>query len=208
MLSPHETYLVLAIANIQEPIPKGNLAALASLIHSIKQNIEPETAATPIVSNIIEDYHCIVYAYLGKLSKPKLRIGALSYALKMQSLLNSKKKIAILSAGGVLRSKKLQKGSTLSMLANAPVINKEINDYAGIHVFELFWKEHQKENPLLAYQSKRISPFIECRNAEPKPEQGVRSTGGANTVKPAGGVKPPLLKLNLNLKPFEQVTYS
>jgi hypothetical protein len=65
-----------------------------------------------------------VYAYLGKLSKSKVKLVTLSYALRMESLLNSYKKLAILSAGGVLRSKKLQKGSTISLLNNAPAITK------------------------------------------------------------------------------------
>jgi hypothetical protein len=80
----------------------------------------------------------------------------------MATLLNSRKKLAILSAGGVLRSKKLQKGSTLSLLANAPAINKDIIDYADIHLFEFYWQEQPKVNPLLAFQSKRASPFVKC----------------------------------------------
>ena len=55
-------------------------------------------------------------------------------------LLNSPKKLAILSAGGVLRSKKLQKGSTISLLANAPAINKEITECPDIHAFSFFWR--------------------------------------------------------------------
>jgi len=61
---------------------------------------------------------------MGKLSKSKIRIAALSYALKLEKLLNSKKKLAILSGGGVLRNKKLQKGSTLPLLTNSLVMNK------------------------------------------------------------------------------------
>lgn len=58
------------------------------------------------------------------MSKPKLRLIALSYALKIENLLNSKKKLSILSAGGVLRNKKLQKGSVLTLVNKKNVGNK------------------------------------------------------------------------------------
>lgn len=72
----------------------------------------------PIKTGIVENCTYCIYAYLGKLSKPKIRLAAFSYALKAEGILNSKKKLTILSDGGVLRNKKLQKGSTISLLAN------------------------------------------------------------------------------------------
>ena len=88
-----------------------------------------------MVQGSVEHYSYKVYAFFGKLAKSRIRMAALNYAFKMENLLNSKKKMAILSGGGVLRSKKLQKGSTLSILANAPAINKDIQDYANINIF-------------------------------------------------------------------------
>lgn len=162
LLSPHETYLVYAIRNQQQPIVKNNQSSIAALVHSIKQNIEANSYQTPILTANIDGFEYSVYAYLGKLSKPKIRLVALAYALRMQSLLNSKKKMAILSGGGVLRSKKLQKGSTLSLLANLSSLNKEITDYEDIHLFSFFWREERKSNPLLSYATKRSNPFIVC----------------------------------------------
>jgi hypothetical protein len=46
-----------------------------------------------------------------------MRLIATSYALKFKSNINSKKKLAILGGGGVLRNKKLQKGSTLPLFS-------------------------------------------------------------------------------------------
>ena len=45
-----------------------------------------------------------------------------------------------MSSGGVLRSKKLQKGSTLSILANAPAIDKEVSEFSDVNIFSFFWK--------------------------------------------------------------------
>lgn len=53
---------------------------------------------------------------MGKVTKSKMRLMSLSYSLKFKNNLNSKKKLAILTGGGVLRNKKLQKGSTLPLL--------------------------------------------------------------------------------------------
>ena len=75
-----------------------------------------------IVEGDIENYSYRVYVFYGKLAKIRVRMAALSYAFKIEQILNSKKKMAILSSGGVLRNKKLQKGSTLSITANAPLI--------------------------------------------------------------------------------------
>lgn len=129
---------------------------------------------------------------MGKLAKSKVKLVTLWYALRMESLLNSYKKMAILSAGGVLRSKKLQKGSTISLLSDTPAIAKEISECPDIHAFSFFWRPVAKTNPLLDFKSKRSSPFIQCEAPSPKAS--------------GGGVKPPLLKLSL--KPFEEVNYS
>lgn len=184
LISPHETYLIYAIRNDEQPTAKTNQSALSALIHSIRQNIEETTASTYIVSGSVDHYSYRVYAYLGKLSKSKIKLVALSFALKIEKLLGSRKKLAILSSGGVLRSKKLQKGSTLPLLANLPSGNKEILDHTGIDIFSFFWTQTKKNNPLLAYRGNRDSPFIFCPEAAPK----------------VGGIKPPLLKLSL--KPF------
>jgi hypothetical protein len=66
----------------------------------------------------MEQAACFVYAFLGKFSKPKLRVITLSYAAKMNGLINTKKKLAILSNGGVFKNKKLQKGSTLPLFSS------------------------------------------------------------------------------------------
>ena len=58
------------------------------------------------------------------MSKPKLRLISISYALKVEKLLNSEKKMSILSAGGVLRNKKLQKGSVLPLVSKTNIGNK------------------------------------------------------------------------------------
>lgn len=78
----------------------------------------------------------------------------------MEKLVNSKKKLAILSSGGVLRNKKLQKGSTLPLLNSANINNKEINDYNDIHIFSVFWNRSTDKSALLGFRSKRKSPFI------------------------------------------------
>ncbi len=104
-----------------------------------------------------------MYAFLGKLSKQKIRLAALSYSLKMQNLLNSVKKMSILSGGGVLRNKKLSKGSTLSLFANVPLVNKELTDYSSVHIFSFYLESKKKGNPLLNYRSERDSPFIICK---------------------------------------------
>ena len=94
----------------------------------------------------------------------------------MEKVLNSKKKMAILSTGGVLRNKKLQKGSTLSLLANAPAISKEVNNYSDIHLFSFFLKEEERKIPLLSYKSRRNSPFMidnePAQAPAPKPPGG------------------------------------
>ena len=114
----------------------------------------------------------------------------------MEKFLNSKKKLAILSTGGVLRNKKLQKGSTLSFLANAPAIPKEVDNFSNIHLFQFFLKEQEMENPLFSYKSRRSSPFM--IDNEPAQAPAPKSSGGS--------MKPPLLKLNLS--PFSQATYA
>ena len=94
-----------------------------------------------MVSGVVDNLSYHVYVFFGKLSKPKIRMTALSHAFRMEKVLNSKKKLAILSTGGVLRNKKLQKGSTLSLLANAPAISKEVSDFSDVHIFSFFLKE-------------------------------------------------------------------
>jgi hypothetical protein len=44
-----------------------------------------------------------------------MRLMATSYTLKFKNNVNSKKKLTILAGGGVLRNKKLQKGSMLPL---------------------------------------------------------------------------------------------
>ncbi len=61
------------------------------------------------------------------MAKSKIKLAALSYALKMNNLLDAKKKLSILSNGGVLQEKKLQKGSTIRLLNNIFSNNKEIS---------------------------------------------------------------------------------
>lgn len=97
--------------------------------------------------------------------------------------MNSKKKLAILSGGGVLRNKKLQKGSTLSLLSNSSMPNIGTADFADIHIFNVFSAQRTKGNPLLNFKAKK-SPFLQLE------EKAVKS----------GGTKPPMLKLSL--KPF------
>jgi hypothetical protein len=63
---------------------------------------------------------------LGRFAKSKIRLAALSYALKMSNLMNTQKKLSILSSGGVFKNKKLQKGSTLSLINNSYANNKDI----------------------------------------------------------------------------------
>ena len=97
-------------------------------MHTIKDNIVSESYSTHILQGRVQEVEFQVYAYLGKFSKPKLRVVALSYALKLNHLLNSSKKLAILSGGGVLRQKKLQKGSNLSFLPPSS-LEKEVIDH-------------------------------------------------------------------------------
>jgi hypothetical protein len=105
----------------------ANNVPLSTLIYSLKQNIDKNTLETPILSGRKEKYAFYVYAYLGRFSKSKIRLAALSYALKMSNLMNSQKKLAILSSGGVFKNKKLQKGSTLSLTNNSYTNNKDIS---------------------------------------------------------------------------------
>jgi hypothetical protein len=94
-----------------------NSTLISNLVLCLRQNIEEDSFRTCISSTKIDNICTYTYAYLGKLSKPKIKLLALSYAYKMQKLLNSKKKLLILSGGGVLRNKKLQKGSTLPLIS-------------------------------------------------------------------------------------------
>ena len=103
--------------------------------------------------------------------------------------------MAILSAGGVLRSKKLQKGSTLSILANIPDISRSITDYEDVHAFSFFLKKQKKTNFLLNFKSKRSNPFIVCEEP-PAPAQVEKAA--------IGGLKLPIFKLDL--EPFSKVT--
>lgn len=83
LLSPHHSYLVYTIRNNQQTVSKVHLAAISSLILSIQQHIDPVSYQTPITSGTISHYDYCVYAYLGKLSKPKVKLMTLAYALKM-----------------------------------------------------------------------------------------------------------------------------
>jgi hypothetical protein len=190
LLSPHETYLVLAIKNESNEVQVSNTLPLSTLVYSIKQNIDKMTYETTILTGRLEKYSYYVYAYLGKMAKSKIRLAALSYALKMNSLLNSKKKLAILSSGGVFKNKKLQKGSTLQLISNTYTNCKETTEFQDIHIFSIFTDPPSTGNAICSFKSKRNSPFIEC-------EEKV-------TTKIIGG-KPPLLKLSL--KPFEEIKY-
>lgn len=127
-----------------------------------------------------------VYAFLGKMAKSKIRLAALSYALKMDTLLNSKKKLAILSSGGVFKNKKLQKGSTLPLIS-VGINSREVIDSKDVHIFQAFSDIKSEGNIFTQYRSNRKSPFIECEERITK------------------GTKPPLLKLSL--KPFEEIKY-
>jgi hypothetical protein len=138
-VSPHETYIVLAIRNRSQKISKPNHPALSTLVYSIKQNIELLTVQTSIVSQSIDQASCYIYAFFGKFSKPKIRLITLSYVSKMNGLINSKKKLAILSNGGVFKNKKLQKGSTLPLFSSNYGSGKEIADYEDIHIFKAYY---------------------------------------------------------------------
>lgn len=118
-----------------------------------------------MLSGKIDKYTYYVYAYLGKLSKSKIRLAALSYSLKMSNLINSQKKLSILSSGGVFKNKKLQKGSTLSLTNNSYTNSKDILEFKEIHIFSIFTKnsdEVSNGNFLTNFKSKRKNPFIEC----------------------------------------------
>ena len=160
---------------------------MATLLYSLRQNIEKQTLEIPIISDRIDQCSYFVYAFLGKMAKSRIRLAALSYALKMDTLLNSKKKLAILSSGGVFKNKKLQKGSTLPLF-NANINSREPIDSQDIHIFQAFADHSKAEgNVFTRFKSNRKSPFIECEE------------------RPAKGTKPPLLKLSL--KPFEEIKY-
>jgi hypothetical protein len=189
LVSPHDAYLVYAIRNFALPVHPPAHSLLPALLNALRQNIDQPTYLTPIVSRRIDSAAFYVYAYLGKLCKPKIRLVALSYALKVEKLLNSRKKLAILSGGGVLRNKKLQRGSTLPLLASSGDLPKEKGDCADVHVVRVFWEERQA-HPVLDFKARR-GAFIECEEVK--------------AVKTAG-VKPPMLKLSL--KPFEEVSYA
>jgi len=139
-VSPHETYIVLAIRNRSQKIAKPSHPALSTLVYSIKQNIDELTVKTSIHSQSIDQASCYVYAYFGKFSKPKLRLITLSYTAKMNGLINSKKKLAILSNGGVFKNKKLQKGSTLPLFSSNYASSKELSDFEDIHIFKAFYE--------------------------------------------------------------------
>lgn len=146
-------------------VNSANNVPLSTLIYSLKQNIEKSTLETPILSGKIDKYTHYVYAYLGKLSKSKIRLAALSYSLKMSNLMNSQKKLSILSSGGVFKNKKLQKGSTLSLTNNSYTNNKDVSEFKEIHIFSIFMKNSEEVsngNFLTNFKSKLKNPFIEC----------------------------------------------
>lgn len=136
--------------------------AFGTLLYSLRQNIEKQTLEIPIISGKVDGCSYFAYAFLGKMAKSRIRLAALSYALKMDTLLNSKKKLAILSSGGVFKNKKLQKGSTLPIFSS--VINsRETLDPTGIHIFQSFSEITQSQgNVFTSFKSTRKSPFIEC----------------------------------------------
>jgi len=106
----------------------------------------------------VDKYTYNAYAFLGKLSKSKIRLAALSYSLKMSNLMNSQKKLSILSSGGVFKNKKLQKGSTLSFTSNSYTNNKDISEFKEIHLFSIFMKNSDDvfhENFLTSFKPKR-----------------------------------------------------
>lgn len=95
------------------------------------------------------------------MSKSKIRLAAISYALKMESLLNSKKKLAILSSGGVFKNKKLQKGSTLPLFSANLSNHRETSEFKSIHIFEYLAPTVKKlPNLIINHSSKRKNPFI------------------------------------------------
>jgi hypothetical protein len=57
----------------------------------------------------------------------------------MNGLINSKKKLAILSNGGVFKNKKLQKGSTLPLFSSNYGSGKELTDSEDIHIFKAYY---------------------------------------------------------------------
>lgn len=206
LLSPHDAYLLIAIRNHLRPLRPAPPAALALLAAALRQNIDQPTYLTPIVSARTDSTSYYVYAYLGKLCKPKIRLVTLSYALKAEQLLNSKKKLAILSGGGVLRNKKLQKGSTLTLVPTTPTTPtsnpqlKDSGDWLEVDIVRVFLEE-RRPHPLMGFRARR-SAFIQCEEKAAVVERGVER----GVEKVGGGVKPPMLKLSL--KPFEEVSYS
>lgn len=136
--------------------------AFGTLLYSLRQNIEKLTLEIPILCGKVDGCSYFVYAFLGKMAKSRIRLAALSYALKMDTLLNSKKKLAILSSGGVFKNKKLQKGSTLPLFTS--VINsREALDMSDVHIFQAFSDITQQQgNVFTRFKSTRKSPFIEC----------------------------------------------
>jgi hypothetical protein len=76
--------------------------------------------------------------------------------------MNSQKKLAILSSGGVFKNKKLQKGSTLSLINNSYTSNKDTSEFKDIHIFKIFTTANGSPagSLITAFKSKRNNPFI------------------------------------------------
>ena len=77
--------------------------------------MEINTVNTPLQNINFDGNECRIYGYFGKRSKKKCRLMTAAYCLKFGDVLSSSKRISIISGGGVLRNKKLQKGSKLAL---------------------------------------------------------------------------------------------
>lgn len=70
---------------------------------------------TPIKKNMIDGNEYRIYSLFGRKSRNNLRLLCLSYCVKLDEVLNSKKKLEIISGGGVIRNNKVQKGSLYNL---------------------------------------------------------------------------------------------
>ena len=96
---------------------------ISNLLSVIVQNIEPHSYQVCIKEGrVINLDHSsdgasyYTYAYFGKQSNNKLRVNALSYAYKLARFLNNKKRLRVMTGGGVVRKKKLQMGSVVPLV--------------------------------------------------------------------------------------------
>lgn len=85
-----------------------------------------------------------VYAFMGKRAKNNMRLAALSYCHKLSTLLNNSQRIKIMTGGGVYRNKKLQLGSVLPLCKSKNASEKNLADYAYIHLVAQLMKSSSR----------------------------------------------------------------